>query len=69
MLSVMCCAKVELVKLTRQQFSSSHILEVYRGSLSQLVCVNDKKDSAFNFLSFNYLIVYSMSKLGQEAKT
>ncbi|XP_047315082.1 ATP-dependent DNA helicase Q-like 4A isoform X2 [Impatiens glandulifera] len=28
---------VELVKLTRQQFSSSHILEVYRGSLSQLV--------------------------------
>ncbi|CAK7357054.1 unnamed protein product [Dovyalis caffra] len=28
---------VELVKLTRQQFSSSHILEVYRGSLSQFV--------------------------------
>ncbi|KAF3444465.1 hypothetical protein FNV43_RR14157 [Rhamnella rubrinervis] len=28
---------VELVRLTRQQFSSSHILEVYRGSLSQLV--------------------------------
>ncbi|XP_044512347.1 ATP-dependent DNA helicase Q-like 4A isoform X2 [Mangifera indica] len=28
---------VELVKLTGQQFSSSHILEVYRGSLSQIV--------------------------------
>ncbi|RVW28361.1 ATP-dependent DNA helicase Q-like 4A [Vitis vinifera] len=28
---------VELVKLTREQFSSSHILEVYRGSLSQYV--------------------------------
>ncbi|XP_059648178.1 ATP-dependent DNA helicase Q-like 4A [Cornus florida] len=28
---------VELVKLTGQQFSSSHILEVYRGSLSQFV--------------------------------
>lgn len=28
---------VELVKLTRQQFSSSHVLEVYRGSLSQYV--------------------------------
>ncbi|XP_041012179.1 ATP-dependent DNA helicase Q-like 4A [Juglans microcarpa x Juglans regia] len=28
---------VELVKSTRQQFSSSHILEVYRGSLSQFV--------------------------------
>ncbi|KAL1309622.1 ATP-dependent DNA helicase Q-like 4A [Arachis ipaensis] len=29
--------KVELVKLTGQKVSSSHILEVYRGSLSQLV--------------------------------
>ncbi|OAY39796.1 ATP-dependent DNA helicase Q-like 4A isoform X1 [Manihot esculenta] len=28
---------VELVKLTGQQFSSSHILEVYRGSLNQYV--------------------------------
>nr|XP_028961148.1 ATP-dependent DNA helicase Q-like 4A isoform X6 [Malus domestica] len=28
---------VELVKLTGQQFSSSHILEVYRGSLNQFV--------------------------------
>ncbi|KAL8160427.1 LOW QUALITY PROTEIN: hypothetical protein V2J09_001964 [Rumex salicifolius] len=28
---------VELVKLTRQQFSSSHILEVFRGSLAQSV--------------------------------
>ncbi|KAH1222093.1 ATP-dependent DNA helicase Q-like 4A [Glycine max] len=28
---------VELVKLTGQRFSSSHILEVYRGSLSQMV--------------------------------
>ncbi|KAI5335449.1 hypothetical protein L3X38_025582 [Prunus dulcis] len=28
---------VELVKLTGQQFSSSHILEVYRGSFSQFV--------------------------------
>ncbi|XP_057464955.1 ATP-dependent DNA helicase Q-like 4A isoform X2 [Actinidia eriantha] len=28
---------VEVVKLTGQQFSSSHILEVYRGSLSQFV--------------------------------
>ncbi|XP_022763289.1 ATP-dependent DNA helicase Q-like 4A [Durio zibethinus] len=28
---------VELAKLTGQQFSSSHILEVYRGSLSQFV--------------------------------
>ncbi|KAM6581019.1 hypothetical protein CsatA_004793 [Cannabis sativa] len=28
---------VELVKLTGQQFSSSHLLEVYRGSLSQFV--------------------------------
>ncbi|KAJ0078072.1 hypothetical protein Patl1_36830 [Pistacia atlantica] len=28
---------VELVKLTGQQFSSAHILEVYRGSLSQFV--------------------------------
>ncbi|KAK8624994.1 hypothetical protein V6N13_089878 [Hibiscus sabdariffa] len=28
---------VELVRLTGQQFSSSHILEVYRGSLSQFV--------------------------------
>ncbi|KAK6915965.1 Helicase, C-terminal [Dillenia turbinata] len=28
---------VELVKLTGQKFSSSHILEVYRGSLSQFV--------------------------------
>ncbi|XVE49096.1 hypothetical protein DITRI_Ditri01bG0054600 [Diplodiscus trichospermus] len=28
---------VEIVKLTSQQFSSSHILEVYRGSLSQFV--------------------------------
>ncbi|GAV61187.1 DEAD domain-containing protein/Helicase_C domain-containing protein/HRDC domain-containing protein/RQC domain-containing protein [Cephalotus follicularis] len=28
---------VELVKSTGQQFSSSHILEVYRGSLSQIV--------------------------------
>ncbi|KAJ6696452.1 ATP-DEPENDENT DNA HELICASE Q-LIKE 4A [Salix koriyanagi] len=28
---------VELVKLTGQHFSSSHILEVYRGSLSQFV--------------------------------
>ncbi|XVF67681.1 hypothetical protein PTKIN_Ptkin10aG0141100 [Pterospermum kingtungense] len=28
---------VELVKITGQQFSSSHILEVYRGSLSQFV--------------------------------
>ncbi|TQE04497.1 hypothetical protein C1H46_009913 [Malus baccata] len=31
------CAQVELVKLTGQQFSSSHILEVYRGSLNQFV--------------------------------
>ncbi|GFY88536.1 DNA helicase [Actinidia rufa] len=29
--------QVEVVKLTGQQFSSSHILEVYRGSLSQFV--------------------------------
>ncbi|KAF5733498.1 putative DNA helicase hus2 [Tripterygium wilfordii] len=28
---------VELVRMVRQQFSSSHILEVYRGSLSQFV--------------------------------
>ncbi|KAI9103562.1 hypothetical protein K1719_023185 [Acacia pycnantha] len=28
---------VELVKVTRQNFSSSHILEVYRGSLNQFV--------------------------------
>uniref|UniRef100_A0A7N0TXR1 DNA 3'-5' helicase n=1 Tax=Kalanchoe fedtschenkoi TaxID=63787 RepID=A0A7N0TXR1_KALFE len=28
---------IELVKLTGQRFSSSHILEVYRGSLSQIV--------------------------------
>lgn len=28
---------VELVKITRQQFSTAHLLEVYRGSLSQFV--------------------------------
>ncbi|KAF1882424.1 hypothetical protein Lal_00039072, partial [Lupinus albus] len=28
---------VELVKLTGQKFSSSHVLEVYRGSLSQMI--------------------------------
>ncbi|XP_047959187.1 ATP-dependent DNA helicase Q-like 4A isoform X2 [Salvia hispanica] len=28
---------VELVKITRQQFSTAHLLEVYRGSLSQYV--------------------------------
>ncbi|EPS70667.1 hypothetical protein M569_04093, partial [Genlisea aurea] len=28
---------VELVKVTRQQFSGAHLLEVFRGSLSQLV--------------------------------
>lgn len=30
--------QVELVKITGQQFSTAHLLEVYRGSLSQFVC-------------------------------
>lgn len=30
-------AQVELVKATRQNYSLSHILDVYRGSLSQSV--------------------------------
>lgn len=38
LISVASFAQVELVRLTGQQFSSSHILEVYRGSFSQLVC-------------------------------
>lgn len=43
---ISCCPlfniflQVELVKLTGQQFSSSHILEVYRGSFSQFVSSN-----------------------------
>ncbi|PWA77649.1 DNA helicase, ATP-dependent, RecQ type [Artemisia annua] len=32
---------VELVKLVRQQFSASHILDVYRGSVSQIVKKNN----------------------------
>lgn len=44
------------MKLTGQQFSSSHTLEVYRGSLSQQVCLTYDTDFSFNFLSFNFFI-------------
>lgn len=36
---IWCSLQVELVKSTKQQFSSAHILEVFRGSLSQYVIV------------------------------
>lgn len=41
-------AQVELVKASGQNYSSSHILDVYRGSLSQSVCLS----------SFIYLCVW-----------
>lgn len=34
-------AQVELVKASGQNYSSSHILDVYRGSLSQSVCLSN----------------------------
>ena len=62
------CAQVELVKLTGQQFSSSHILEVYRGSLNQFVCFNFKKCTVlsilFSFIDCNVMFVL----LGQETQ-
>lgn len=44
------CAQVELVKLAGKQCSSAHILEVYRGSLSQFVWFNFKKYIMFFLL-------------------
>jgi len=38
---LLCVAQVELVKQTGERFSSAHILEVYRGSLNQMVCTNN----------------------------
>ena len=47
---ILCLAQVDLVKQTGERFSSSHILEVYRGSLNQMVCTNKNNPHVFQAL-------------------
>lgn len=47
---LLCLAQVELVKQTGERFSSSHILEVYRGSFNQMVCINNNNLHVFQAL-------------------
>lgn len=62
--------QVELVKTTGQQFSAAHLLEVFRGSLNQFVCPDDRK--CFHVFLISYALYFDIviiQNLGQKTRT